>query len=772
MKQNQKQKQVNIQIVSIFAIIFLSYLGTAFLFFHLHTSALKNSIEAETNMFATVLKSEISKEYTIDEIYSNEKFTKTIQKIIDDGENGNQDSDVWIISKNGEILCRDSKINDEEEVKIIFENKEKDGITKGWTGNKELLFLRKNYYVIEPIFEERAYLVVLNYCAEAHALQRQQVALFGSSIIVFFLIAVILIANLISNYRSQLIRLATTDELTGLMNRKSFTEEFNQFVENDHKPSTLFLLDIDFFKQINDSKGHSAGDYALHFLASKIKNMVKENGGFAGRWGGDEFIGVLTHTGTESKKLLDKLCEEIEKSELPENLKMTISAGSAEFTKEKNLAEISEKADAALYNSKENGRNQATLYDKSMLTKAVQAGVATGIKEQEIEEKTNLYSVKDLIEKEQKENQPEEKQGRKKLLKHIQEELIPSILLGVQWMAPFVAGGGILIALAFLFDAASVDIASLSIEARANFGSITPIAATLKDIGGVTFNFMLPVFAGFMATGLAGDAAFMAGFVGGYMTIQSNAGFVGAMIAGLMAGIMAREIQQFTGRFPQFIRKAAPIVIYPVFNLIIMQAITMLLITPVANALGQIFLKLLSEAELINESLAGGLAGLMMAIDMGGIINKVAYNYAVNGLMDNRLKIMASVMAGGMIPPIGIFLSIICSPHKYTAYEQERGPSAFFMGLSFITEGALPYVFTDPLRVIPCCMVGSGIAGFLSMMFGCELPAPHGGVFVFLLISRAGLYILSLIVGSAVTAVLLGAVKTTRTDENIQKQGT
>jgi fructose-specific phosphotransferase system IIC component len=348
---------------------------------------------------------------------------------------------------------------------------------------------------------------------------------------------------------------------------------------------------------------------------------------------------------------------------------------------------------------------------------------------------------------------------RERFAGYIREKLLKSIILGVRWMAPFVAGGGILIALAFLFDAASVDLASLSVSERANFGSITPQAAALKNLGGTTFNYMLPVFAGFMAYGLAGEEAFMTGFVGGYMTIGANAGFIGAMIAGFVAGIITNEMRQFTGRLPRVVRKAAPIIIFPVFNLLLMQLISVAVITPLSNAVGSVFKTLLDFFVQSSPVSAGALSGMMMAVDMGGIVNKVAYNYGVNGLLAGRTDIMACVMIGGMVPPMGIALSMLLFRDKYAKEEQDLGLGAFFMGLSFITEGALPFVFTDFVRVIPSCMLGSALAGLLSMLFGCTLPAPHGGVFVFPVMGHPVLYLIALFAGTLVTAVTLGRWK-------------
>jgi fructose-specific phosphotransferase system IIC component len=262
-----------------------------------------------------------------------------------------------------------------------------------------------------------------------------------------------------------------------------------------------------------------------------------------------------------------------------------------------------------------------------------------------------------------------------------------------------------------------------------------------------------------MAYGIAGESAFMAGFAGGYMVIGSNSGFVGAMVAGFIAGVITNEMQQFTGIMPGFLRKASPIIIIPVFNLLLMQLLSVLVISPVAAAVGGVFTNLL-ECVVGESHLAGSaLVAMMMSTDMGGIINKVGYNYGVESIASGNTDIMAAVMIGGMVPPIGIFLSTLFFRDKYTEAERDRGPSTLFMGLAFITEGALPYVFTDIFRVIPSCMLGSAVAGFLSALMGCTLPAPHGGVFVFPVMGHPVRYALALAVGSAVTAVILGMSK-------------
>jgi fructose-specific phosphotransferase system IIC component len=589
-------------------------------------------------------------------------------------------------------------------------------------------------------------------------MQRRQFALLMGIDALLMALMVILIGNIISNFRRTILRYATTDELTGLANRKAFNSLFADFSKAERRSeASLFLLDIDFFKQINDNYGHAAGDNALRHLAKGIQSMVRRYGGFAGRWGGDEFIGVLPLDGGAAHRALLDLCRKMEASRPPDGFRMTISAGVAPVAGNLSLAKLSERADAALYRSKEGGRNTASLYEPAQgaATQAEAVGQSVSVEEAIVRAEKLVIPAK----ADASDAPAAPTRFTERLNAYFREHLVKGAILGVRWMAPFIAGGGILIGLAFLFDAASLDLSELSFDTRAQFGSITSVAALLKNIGGVTFNFMLPVFAGFMAYGIAGEEAFMAGFVGGYMTIDSQSGFIGAMVAGMAAGIITGELRQFTSRFPRFFQKIAPIVVYPVFNLLLMQGVSALIITPLSAALGRAFTSLLNAATAKSHIAAGALSGGMMAFDMGGIVNKVAYNYGVGGVAHGRADMMASVMAGGMVPPIGIFLSMLLFRRKFSEAELERGPSTLFMGLSFITEGALPYVFTDIWRVIPSCMAGSAVAGGLSALFGCALPAPHGGLFVLPLIGNPACYALSLAAGSLATGVILGLWK-------------
>ena len=738
----------------LFGVIIVVFLGSTLLFWRFHTKALRSSIEAETTLTTALLADDLEAQVPLETILSGEADARLLQAMerLEDKLEG--EFDVWLLYGGDAVYYRSGSAVAAWEADQLTEAAEQ-GFSLRWLGDPGWFLLHQSCCVVRPLWGGSLLLVAVNQANAARALQRQQFTLVMVIEGMLMLVMLVLVVNSFAKYRRQLIRYATTDELTGLANRKSFQAEFAEMVGAEKRPPfSLFLLDIDYFKQINDNYGHAAGDQALRVLARHIRAMVEEAGGFAGRWGGDEFIGVLPLEGDRAFEAVRDLCGRIAAAEPAEGLHMTISAGVVFAEGETRLPRLSEKADRALYESKANGRRQATLYRPERAEEPAAPERPTP--------RLPQPARSPAAEGEAPIPAPARLPFRRRFAGYVREKLISSTILGVRWMAPFVAGGGILIALAFLFDAAAVNLSSLSVAERAGFGSITSQAATLKTIGGITFNFMLPVFAGFMAYGIAGEPAFMTGFVGGYMTINSNAGFIGAMVAGFAAGVITNEALQFTGRLPNWFRKAAPILIFPVFNLLLMQVLSYLVITPLSAAIGSLFSSLLHTAEAAGKVPAGALASMMMAVDMGGIINKVAYNYGVDGLLVGSTDMMAAVMIGGMVPPIGIALSCLLYRSRWRAAEHERAPGALFMGLSFITEGALPFVFTDPGRVIPSCMLGSALAGILSVLFGCTLPAPHGGLFVIPLIEHPLLYLLALALGALVTAVTLGQWKRER----------
>ena len=337
------------------------------------------------------------------------------------------------------------------------------------------------------------------------------------------------------------------------------------------------------------------------------------------------------------------------------------------------------------------------------------------------------------------------------------------LMEGVSHMLPFVIGGGILIALAFLLDDYSID--------PSNFGSNTPIAAWFKSIGGVAFNFMLPILAGFIARSIADRPGLAVGFVGGALAASGAtfatpdggvpSAFLGALLAGFAAGYIVLGMKKVCEKLPDALEGIKPVLIYPLCGILII-GIVMCAINPVVGALNTWISNVLNGMSSGSTIVLGILLGAMMATDMGGPLNKAAYVFGTAALANQNetgFMIMAAVMIGGMVPPIAIALATIFFKKKFTANERKSGPVNFIMGLSFITEGAIPYAAADPLHVIPALMVGSGVAGALSMAFKCTLMAPHGGIFVFPVVGNVAMYLVSLVVGSAVGCLLLGVLK-------------
>lgn len=333
------------------------------------------------------------------------------------------------------------------------------------------------------------------------------------------------------------------------------------------------------------------------------------------------------------------------------------------------------------------------------------------------------------------------------------------LMNGVSHMLPFVVGGGILIALAFLIDGFSVDIHSLSDEMRANFGTITPTAAALKGIGNTAFGFMLPVLAGFIAMSIGDRPALAVGFVGGMIASQGKSGFLGALLAGFIAGYLIVFLRKVFGKLPQSIEKIAPVLLYPLFGILIMGLLMNYVIEPPIGALNTALNTGLTNMSGSSKVLLGMIVGGMMSIDMGGPFNKAAYVFGTASIAAGNYDIMASVMIGGMVPPCAIDLATLLFKQKFTKEERESGPVNFIMGLAFITEGAIPFAASDPLHVLPSCIVGAAAAGALSMAFGCTLMAPHGGIFVFPVVEHALMYLAALVIGTIIGAVLLGLLK-------------
>lgn len=341
----------------------------------------------------------------------------------------------------------------------------------------------------------------------------------------------------------------------------------------------------------------------------------------------------------------------------------------------------------------------------------------------------------------------------------IGHQIYAQLMNGVSHMLPFVIGGGILIAIAFLIDGLSIDINSLPADQRANFGTITPIAAMFKQIGGVAFGFMLPVLAGFIAMAIGDRPALALGFVGGMIAASGKSGFLGALVAGFVAGYLILALRKACDKLPTALEKIAPVLIYPVVGILIMGLLMLFVVEPIMGGINTALNNGLTSMGSSSKIILGLILGGMMAIDMGGPFNKAAYVFGTAAIAAGNYDIMAAVMVGGMVPPCAIALATLLFKDRFTKEERESGPTNFIMGLAFITEGAIPFAAADPLHVLPACIVGSGLAGAMSMAFGCTLMAPHGGIFVVPVMGNAVQYVSALVVGTVVSAVLLGVLK-------------
>ncbi len=338
-------------------------------------------------------------------------------------------------------------------------------------------------------------------------------------------------------------------------------------------------------------------------------------------------------------------------------------------------------------------------------------------------------------------------------------QIYTQLMNGVSHMLPFVVGGGILIAIAFLIDGICVDMNALDVAERANFGTITPVAAWLKGLGGTAFGFMLPVLAGFIAMAIGDRPALALGFVGGMIASGGKSGFLGALVAGFAAGYTIVLLRKLCDKLPEFLEKIAPVLIYPLAGILIMGLLMSLAVEPIMGSINTALNNGLTSMGGMSKVVLGLILGGMMAIDMGGPFNKAAYVFGTASIAAGNYDIMAAVMVGGMTPPCAIALATLLFKNKFTKEERESGPTNFIMGLAFITEGAIPFAASDPLHVLPACLAGSGVAGALSMLSGCTLMAPHGGIFVFPVVGNPLMYVVAMLAGTLVSAVLLGVLK-------------
>lgn len=338
-------------------------------------------------------------------------------------------------------------------------------------------------------------------------------------------------------------------------------------------------------------------------------------------------------------------------------------------------------------------------------------------------------------------------------------QIYKHLMNGVSHMLPFVVGGGILIAIAFLIDGFSVDLNSLPADQRANFGTITQAAALFKGIGGTAFGFMLPILAGFIAMSIADRPGLAVGFVGGSIAANGTSGFLGALVAGFVAGYIVLLLKKVFSKLPESLDGMKPVLLYPLLGIFLVGVIMQFVVEPPIGALNTAINNGLNGLNGASAVVLGVLLGGMMSVDMGGPVNKAAYVFGTASIAAGNYNIMAAVMIGGMVPPIAIALATIFFKNKFTAEERKAGPTNFIMGLSFITEGAIPFAASDPLHVLPACAVGSAVAGGLSMAFGCTLMAPHGGIFVVPTIGNPLMYLVALVIGSFIACGLLGLLK-------------
>ena len=341
----------------------------------------------------------------------------------------------------------------------------------------------------------------------------------------------------------------------------------------------------------------------------------------------------------------------------------------------------------------------------------------------------------------------------------IGHQIYKHLMNGVSHMLPFVVGGGILIAIAFLIDGFSVDLNSLPAEQRANFGTITQAAALFKGIGGTAFGFMLPILAGFIAMSIADRPGLAVGFVGGSIAANGTSGFLGALVAGFVAGYIVLLLKKVFSKLPESLDGMKPVLLYPLFGIFLVGVIMQFVVEPPIGALNTAINNGLNGLNGASAVVLGVLLGGMMSVDMGGPVNKAAYVFGTASIAAGNYNIMAAVMIGGMVPPLAIALATILFKNKFTEEERKAGPTNFIMGLSFITEGAIPFAASDPLHVLPACVVGSAVAGGLSMAFGCTLMAPHGGIFVVPTIGNPLMYLVALVIGSFIACGLLGLLK-------------
>lgn len=445
--------------------------------------------------------------------------------------------------------------------------------------------------------------------------------------------------------------------------------------------------------------------------------------------------------------------EALEKAAAQMNLSIKVETNGSAGVKNRLTAQEIEQADGIIVAADKNVET-ARFAGKKVLFVPVSDGIH---KPQQLLEQIESGTVA-VYEKEKKAAVQQQEQGKESFGRQLYKHLMN----GVSHMLPFVIGGGILIAIAFLLDDYSIN--------PANFGMNTPLAAFFKTVGGVAFDFMLPILAGYIAYSIADRPGLAVGIVGGYIAKVGNSfanisgenavsgGFLAALLAGFVAGYLVLGIKKLADKLPESMEGIKPVLIYPLFGVLLI-GVFMFAVNPTMAAINTGITSFLNSMGGSSKILLGCIVAGMMSIDMGGPFNKAAYVFGTASIASGNYDVMAAVMIGGMIPPLAVALATTFFKKKFTSEERKSGVVNYIMGLCFITEGVIPFAAADPLRVIPSCVAGSAVAGGLSMLFGCTLRAPHGGIFVFPVVGNVVGYLIALAAGSLVGMLLLGVLK-------------
>ena len=451
--------------------------------------------------------------------------------------------------------------------------------------------------------------------------------------------------------------------------------------------------------------------------------------------------------------------EALEKVAAQMNLSIKVETNGSAGVKNRLTAQEIEQADGIIVAADKNVET-ARFAGKKVLFVPVSDGIH---KPQQLLEQIESGTVA-VYEKEKKAAVQQQEQGKESFGRQLYKHLMN----GVSHMLPFVIGGGILIAIAFLLDDYSIN--------PANFGMNTPLAAFFKTVGGVAFDFMLPILAGYIAYSIADRPGLAVGIVGGYIAKVGNSfanisgenavsgGFLAALLAGFVAGYLVLGIKKLADKLPESMEGIKPVLIYPLFGVLLI-GVFMFAVNPTMAAINTGITGFLNSMGGSSKILLGCIVAGMMSIDMGGPFNKAAYVFGTASIASGNYDVMAAVMIGGMIPPLAVALATTFFKKKFTSEERKSGVVNYIMGLCFITEGVIPFAAADPLRVIPSCVAGSAVAGGLSMLFGCTLRAPHGGIFVFPVVGNVVGYLIALAAGSLVGMLLLGVLKKDKVEE-------